>query len=314
VNETGLAVSVVVVATERSEPFAEFYHEYAEPFRANGISFEFVFVVPADNREALDSLIPLRDVGEPLQLFESAQNVGEAALLRSALTETRGEIILVLAAYRRVAAAALPMLVRAIDEGADLVVAQRSAAGDPRSNQIQRRMVHALVHTLVGGTFHDLGSGVRAIRRSVLGELPLYGELSRFLPLFAVREGFRVEEIEVPQHPADRRTRVYSPGVYLRRLLDLLVVFFLIRFREKPLRFFGLVGGTVSLAGFALLVILGAQRLAGRPLADRPLLVVSVLLLVLGVQGVALGLIGEIIVHAGSKRRTVYRLTPPRPR
>jgi len=314
VNETGLAVSVVVVATERSEPFAELSPEYAEPFRANGISFEFVFVVPADNREALDSLIPLRDVGEPLQLFESAQNVGEAALLRSALTETRGEIILVLAAYRRVAAAALPMLVRAIDEGADLVVAQRSAAGDPRSNQIQRRMVHALVHTLVGGTFHDLGSGVRAIRRRVLGELPLYGELSRFLPLFAVREGFRVEEIEVPQHPADRRTRVYSPGVYLRRLLDLLVVFFLIRFREKPLRFFGLVGGTVSLAGFALLVILGAQRLAGRPLADRPLLVVSVLLLVLGVQGVALGLIGEIIVHAGSKRRTVYRLTPPRPR
>jgi hypothetical protein len=175
-------------------------------------------------------------------------------------------------------------------------------------------MVHALIRTLMGGSFHDLGSGVRAIRRSVLGELPLYGELSRFLPLFAVREGFRVEEIEVPQHAADRRARVYSPGVYVRRLLDLLVVFFLIRFREKPLRFFGLVGGTVSFAGLALLVILGAQRFAGRPLADRPLLVVSVLLIVLGVQGVALGLIGEIIVHAGSKRRTVYRLAPPRSR
>lgn len=308
------AVSVVVVATERSEPFAEFYREYAAPFRDQGISAEFVFVVPADNRAALDPLLPLQQAGEPIQLFESAQNVGESALLRSALTLTRGDIILVLAAYRRVSAEALPMLVRAIEGGADLVTARRSTTADPRANQLQRRLVHAIIRMLVGGSFHDLGSGVRAIRRSVLGELPLYGELSRFLPLFAAREGFRVEEIEVPQHPGDRQPRIYSPGVYLRRLLDLLGVFFLIRFREKPLRFFGLVGGTVGFAGLILLVILGVQRLAGKPLGDRPLLVVAVLLVVLGVQGVALGLIGEIIVHASAKRRTVYRLAPPRPR
>lgn len=311
-NEVQPKVSVVVVATERSEPFAEFYREYAEPFRSSGIPFEFVFVAPADNSALLVPLLALRDSGEPIQIFESAHNVGEAALLRSALTQSTGGIILVLAAYRRVAAAALPMLVRAVEAGADLAIARRSSAGDAPTNQFQRRMVHTLIRALVGGSFHDLASGVRAIRRSVLDELPLYGELSRFLPLFAVREGFRVEEIEVPQHAADRPARVYSPGVYLRRLLDLLVVFFLIRFREKPLRFFGLLGGTVSFVGLVLLVVLGLQRLGGRPLADRPMLVVSVLLLVLGIQGVALGLIGEIIVHAGSKRRTVYRLSPPR--
>ena len=173
-------------------------------------------------------------------------------------------------------------------------------------------MVHAFIRALVGGSFRDLGSGVRAYRREVLGELPLYGEFSRFLPLFAIREGFRVEEIEVPQHPADQKTRIYSPGIYLRRLLDLLTVFFLIRFREKPIRFFGLLGSGVSLTGLVIMAILGAQRLGGQPLADRPMLLVGVLLFVLGVQGLALGLIGEIIVHAGAKRRTVYRLSPPR--
>jgi hypothetical protein len=172
-----------------------------------------------------------------------------------------------MAAYRRVSAEALLMLIDAIDAGCDLAVARRSSRGDKLANQLQRRMVHALVRTLVGGSFRDLGSGVRAIRSEVLGELPLYGEFSRFLPLFALREGFRVEDIEVPQHPSDQRTRVYTPGVYIRRLLDLLAVFFLIRFREKPLRFFGLVGGLVSFAGLVVLAVLAIQRLAGEPTA-----------------------------------------------
>jgi hypothetical protein len=108
--------------------------------------------------------------------------------------------------------------------------------------------------------------------------------------------------------------RVYSPGLYVRRLNDLLAVFFIIRFREKPLRFFGMVGGLTSVLGLALLTVLGVQRLGGHPLGDRPLLVVAVLLFVLGIQSIALGLIGEIIVHASSRRRAVYRLAPPRNR
>jgi hypothetical protein len=305
-------VSVVVIVSERTEPFAEFYREYSRPLADEGIPYEFIVVAPANRRKLLEPLAALRAAGEPIALFESAPNVGEAGLLRSALVHTRGEVILMLAAYRRVAAEALPMLVRAIDAGADLVVARRAPTRDSPTNRVQRRLLHALVHALVGGSFHDLGSGVRASRRDVLAELPVYGEFSRFLPLFAFRDGFRVEEIEVAQHPADRRTRVYAPGIYLRRLLDLLAVFFLVRFREKPLRFFGLVGGLVSFVGTLVLIVLGAQRLAGKPLADRPMLLVGVLLVVLGVQGVALGLIGEIIVHAGAKRRKVYRLAPPK--
>jgi len=312
VTGASLQVSILVLVSERSEPFAEFYEEFAAPLRAAGIAHEFIFVVAAKDGVLLTPLIPLRDRGEPILLFESALQVGEAGLLRSVVPYARGDTILVLAAYRRVAAEALRLLLGAIDDGADLVVARRTAAGDRAANQLQRRFVHALVRRLVGGSFHDLGSGVYAIRRDVLDSLPLYGEFSRFLPLFALRDGFRVEEIEVPQHVADRRTRFYAPGIYLRRLIDLLAVFFLIRFREKPLRFFGLVGGLVSLAGMVTLAALGAQRIAGRPLADRPMLVVAVMLIVLGVQGIALGLIGEIIVHAGVRRRTVYRVAPPR--
>jgi hypothetical protein len=308
-----LDVTVVMVASEGAEPYAEFYREYSEPLRASGISFEFLCVIPAIRRAVMNPLIELRDAGEPIVLFESAEHIGEAGLLRSTLSYCRGDVVLILPAVRRVAATALPTLLKAIrEDNTDMVIARRSANGDPPANQFQRRIVHRVIRAVVGGEFHDLGSGVRAIRRDVLSELPLYGEFSRFLPLFAIREGFRVQEIEVPQHPADRRTRIYSPRTYIPRLLDLLAVYFLIRFREKPLRFFGLIGGLVSLVGFIILVVLGTQRLGGQALADRPMLLVGVLLFVLGVQGLALGLVGEIIVHAGAKGRKVYRLAPHR--
>ena len=310
-SDTTFDVSVVVADYDNPQSFDAFYAEFSAPLREAGISFEFIFVVAATDGALLAPLMPLRDRGEPIQLFEAAQPVGEAGLLRSAIQFVRGRTVFVVSAQPRVAAEALPMLYRAIEGGADLAVAQRAAAQDSRMNQMQRRFAHYLVRRLVGGSFHDLGSGVRAIRRDVLDTLPLYGEFSRFLPLFALREGLRVREIEVPQHPSDRGARVYRLGIYVRRLIDLLAVFFLIRFREKPLRFFGLVGGVVSFTGSVSLLILIAQRLAGRPLADRPMLLIAVLLIVLGAQGIALGLIGEIIVHTSARRRTVYRLAPP---
>jgi hypothetical protein len=126
--------------------------------------------------------------------------------------------------------------------------------------------------------------------------------------VLAAREGFSVVEHEVEQHPEDQRARVYAPGVYLRRLIDLLGVFFILRFTHKPLRFFGLVGSFFALSGGAILAVLFVQRLGGRGIADRPLLLLGTLLLVLGVQAIAMGLIGEIIVHLNASHGRTYRL------
>jgi hypothetical protein len=306
-------VSVVVVA-DGAAPLDQLYREYSAPLRAAGISHEFVFVASADRGGALGSLLELHAAGEPVQVLESAQYIGEAALLRSTLPTCRGSIIISLAPDPRVAPEALPLLVAGIDEGAELVTARRDDHDESPLYRLQRSLSHRIIRRLIGGTFHDLGSGVRAFRREMLSDLPLYGEFSRFLPLFAAREGFLVAERMVPRHPSAKRSRLYAPGIYARRFSDLLAVFFIIRFREKPLRFFGLVGGLTSLVGFVLLLMLGVQRLGGQPLADRPMLVVAVLLFVLGIQSIALGLIGEIIVHTSSRRRAVYRIAPPRSR
>lgn len=303
-----VAISVIVPVTERPEPLVELYHEYAAPLRELGRPFEFVFAVEP---WAYDMSLPLLDLaraGEPIRVLEVGQTTGETTLLRLAVLDSRGSIIVTLPAYRRVEASAIPELIARVEHGADVAVARRWPRRDSWINRLQTRAVHMFIGRLVGRRLNDVACGVRAIRRDVLDRLPLYGDFFRFLPLFALREGYSVEEVPSPQHERDVSVRIYQPGVYLRRLLDLLGLLFLLRFTDKPLRFFGLVGSGLSLAGAAVLLVLFIQRLAGQGIADRPILLLGALLVVVGFQAIALGLIGEIIVYLHAPSRRPYRL------
>jgi len=305
------AVTVIVPVTERPDDLIQLYREFAAPLRASGRPYAFLFVAEPWNRSVTE---PLRDLvlrGDPVRVLHVGQTVGEAALLRLAVAECSTPIVVTVPAYRRVEASIVACLIARVDGGADLVVARRWPRTDSWINRIQNRVFHLLLGGLAGERFHDVACGVRAMRRDVLDDLPLYGDLFRFIPILAHRVGYRVEEITAAQHEADRQPRVYGPGVYIRRLTDLLGLFFLLRFREKPLRFFGLIGSLGGLAGAGVLGVLAVQRLAGQGIADRPMLLLGVLLVVLGVQAIALGLLGEIIVHLQPRGSRNYRLARP---
>ncbi len=305
-------ISIIVRVTERPAALDGLYEEYAPAIRELGVPFEFLFAIEPWAKELAEPLAALAEAGEPIRVVEFARSVGEANLLRFAGERSRGRIVLTLPAYHRIEAEAMPELIREIEAGADLAVARRWPRADRGINRLQTRAFNSILRRLVGQTTQDVGCGVQAMRREVLEETPLYGDFFRFLPVLAVREGFRVVEVEAPQHPRDQRTRVYSPGTYLRRLIDVLGLFFLVRFTEKPLRFFGLIGSAMSIVGVIVLGVLFVQRqFGGQPIANRPILLVGVTALTLGVQTVALGLIGEIIVHLHAARGRGYRVADP---
>lgn len=306
--DPGIDVSVIVPVGERPAPLDGLYREYAAALRQTGRTFEFIFAVEPWRRDLLPALSPLRERGEPVRTLVVGQAVGETALLRIAASEARAPIVVTLPAYRRVDASALPALIRTVEAGADVAIAYRWPRRDAWINRCQSRLLHGAVHRFIGERIRDIACGVRAMRRDVLQRLPLYGDFSRFLPLLARREGFRVEEVPATQHDADTRTRIYRPRLYLQRMLDLLNLFFLLRFTEKPLRFFGLVGSLLALTGTLVLGLLFIQRLGGEGIADRPMLLFGALLLVLGAQAIALGLVGEIIVHLHAPDRRPYRI------
>ena len=300
---TGQAVSILVPVSERPSPLHELYEEFAAPFRSAGLEFEFIFIVEPEHSNLLPPLEKLRDAGEPIQILRVGWAVGDTALLRAGAERAAHDVFLTLPAYPRIEADALLDVLEPVLRGRPMSVARRWPRRDSWLNRLQNRIFHLLAAAAAGGFYiHDVACGVRAIRRDLFDSLPTYGDFHRFLPFFALRQGYRVDEVDAPQHMGDHQSKVYSLSVYLQRVLDVLGLYFLMRFTDKPLRFFGLIGGGSFLTGSAILAVLALQRMQGQPLADRPILVLGVLLVVLGVQAVALGLIGEIIVHVNTLR------------
>lgn len=303
-----LAVSVIVPVTQRPYDLACLYRYYSKELVEANRPFEFVFATEPWALSLTEPLQQLIDSGEPIRIVRVGQTVGESALLDVAASTCSNPILVTIPSYRRVQAGSLAPLIGEVEGGADMAAAVRTFRGSSVFNRIQNRVFHMLLRWTMGGNFRDVASGVWALKRSIVQDLPLYGDFFRFLPALADREGFQVAEVEVGQHLEDQRTRMYSPGVYLRRLVDLLGLMVLVRFTNKPLRFFGLVGSGLALGGGAILVVLFVQRLGGRAIADRPLLLLGTLLFVLGVQAVGMGLLGEIMVHLNASHRRVYRL------
>jgi hypothetical protein len=173
---------------------------------------------------------------------------------------------------------------------------------------MRRDAFHRLIAS-GGQRFNDLGCGARAMKRRVLEEISLYGDQHRFLPVLANRQGFRVVEIDLAQSPLDRYDGGYRVRDYAHRVLDIFTVFFLVRFTKKPLRFFGMVGASTFLIGALLVTYLAIDRLVFlHPLADRPALLLSSLLVVLGMQLFALGLLGELIIFTHARDIKDYQI------
>ena len=184
----------------------------------------------------------------------------------------------------------------------DMAIGYRWPRHGNALDRMRRAAFHGLVNFVTGARLRDLGCGVRAMRRQVLEEIDLYGDQHRFLPILAMRLGFRVSEVSARQSAQDRHGRIYRPREYMHHLLDLFSIFFLMRFTKKPLRFFGMLGAATFGVGAVLIAYLGIDRvLFSEPLADRPALLLAALLLVLGMQVFALGLLGELIIFTHAR-------------
>lgn len=301
-------VSVVIPVTGRHDDPETLFGQYSQALRTLGADLEFVYVLDGPYPEVRAALDNLQAAGEPIRVISLGRSFGEAAALSVGFRHCAGDAVVILPAFLQVEPADLPRLVRQL-ESVDMVVGRRWPRSDSRFNRLQTSLFFGLVSALTRSRFKDIGCGVRAMRRQVCEEVVLYGDQHRFLPMLAAHRGFRVAEVNLAQSPRDGFRRVHAPGIYVRRLLDLLTVFFLVKFTRKPMRFFGLVGTCTAGAGVLYLLYLLFERLVlGVPLADRPALLLSSLLVVLGVQVFAMGLIGELIIYTHARQMQEYAI------
>ncbi|MGH8290679.1 MAG: glycosyltransferase [Steroidobacteraceae bacterium] len=300
--------AIIPVGARHAADLLALYAEYKEGLEAIGAPYELIVVLDGPRPELASDVQRLLSFGERISVISLTRKFGEATALVAGFQRARGRIILTLPAYHQIRGCSIGKLVRALGV-ADLAIGRRWPRAGTRFEKYRRHLFHRFLASITGQRFHDLGCGARAMKRGVLEEINLYGDQHRFLPVLASRVGFRVMEIELPQSPLDRLDGGYPPREYIRRALDICTVFFLVRFTKKPLRFFGMVGVTMSLVGAVLILWLAFDRLVFRhPLADRPALLLSSLLLVLGMQLFALGLLGELVIFTHARDIKDYQI------
>jgi glycosyltransferase involved in cell wall biosynthesis len=300
-------LSVVIAVGERSDDAETLFRAYAETLKQTKKVFEFIYVLDGVYPALWDALGRLVDAGEPITRIRFNREFGEAACLREGIRRASGSIVLFLPAYLQIETPAILDVLDGLDT-ADLVTASRDRRADRMINRL-RGWGYERFAKMAGFRLDDPGCAVRAVRRQVLDDLPIHDEQHRFLPVTAELHGYRVHQVQVTQARGDARRPQHGPNVYLAVMLDLLAVGFLLRFIQKPFRFFGTIGATaIFLAALLSLYLVFERQITGVPMSDRPLLVLDALLLVMGIQIAAIGLIAEIVLFTRTGGRNHYHI------
>ena len=301
-------ISAIVPLGQRYHDGQGLYHAYKSGLQASGRAYELIYVLDGNFPQVFEQLRALQNDGEQLKIIKLAKQFGEATALTAGFNNSSGQVILTLPAYYQVEPSEIPKILDGLG-GHDMVIGRRWPRAGSRFEKLRRHVFHWLLKSFTGSSFRDLGCGVRAFKRQVMVEIPVYGDQHRFLPVLASRQGFRVKELDVKQSPKDYFRGSYRPREYLHRILDIITVFFLVRFTKKPLRFFGMIGTATFAVGSIVTLYLVIERLFfGKALTERPALLLSSLLVVLGVQIFALGLIGELIIFTHAKDIKEYTI------
>jgi glycosyltransferase involved in cell wall biosynthesis len=245
-----------------------------------------------------------------LRVVRLRSNFGQTAALAAGFDLARGELIVTMDGDRQNDPADIPRLIDKLKEGYDVVSGWRRDRQDPFwARQLPSQLANGLISWITGVHLHDYGCALKVYRREILRDVALYGEMHRFLPALARWVGATVGELPVSHWPRRSGVSKYGLGRTIRVLLDLLTVKFLMSYWTRPIQIFGLLGLLTGGAGTLLAAVLSYQRIVqGVPLANRPILLLAVLLVVVGFQFVSIGLLGEMLVRTyhESQRKPVY--------
>ncbi|MBD3289335.1 glycosyltransferase [candidate division KSB1 bacterium] len=294
-------ISAIVTFRNMEGYVEDYYRTLKSTMDDLGKNYELIFVDDASDDRTYQSLEKITTSDERVRLIKMRSQFGEASAFEAGFNTAQGEKIIFYTTRVRPNAEHLPRLLKKLDEGNDLVIGWRYPRRDSVLNRIISRIFNGVATKLSDTKLHDINSGIFVTRRDVLEHIQIYGGLSQFIPILAKRQGYKIAEEKIEQLKGKFRQSRFV-GEYVQRSMDILTVLFLTKYSKKPIHFLGLFGGSFLVVGIFINFYLFLYRIFGfGPIAGRPLLLLGALCLVIGIQMVAMGLIGEMIIftHAG---------------
>jgi glycosyltransferase involved in cell wall biosynthesis len=295
-------ISVVVPVRDEERTVEPLYEELAAALESRDESWEVVFVDDGSRDGTQAALVRLHAATPNVRVVRLRRNVGKAAALDAGFREVEGDVVVTIDGDLQDDPVEIPRLLAKLDEGYDLVTGWKAHRNDPFTRRMLSKVFNTVTGRLSGVRLHDMNCGLKAFRVEVARELDLYGELHRFIPVLAHDLGFRVTELSVNHRPREHGRSRYGMERYLRGFFDLLTVTFMSRYRHRPLHLFGGLGLVLGAIGTGILVYLTVVKLTGEPIGRRPLLLLGVLLVVVGIQFLSLGLLSELLTSQHRER------------
>jgi glycosyltransferase involved in cell wall biosynthesis len=303
-------ISVVVPVRDEERTVEPLYDELAAALGELGEPWEVVYVDDGSRDGTQAALARLHGSSSNVRVVRMRRNAGKATALDAGFAVLEGDVVVTIDGDLQDDPAEIPRLLEKLDEGYDLVSGWKARRNDPFARRAFSRVFNSVTGWLSGVHLHDMNCGLKAMRVEVARNIDLYGELHRFVPVLAHDLGFRVTELPVNHRPREHGRSRYGFERYARGFLDLLTVSFMSRYRHRPLHLFGGLGLILGTIGMGILVYLTIEKLSGEAIGKRPLLLLGVLLVVVGIQFLSLGLLSELVT---SQHRERFRATDDRP-
>lgn len=309
-------LSVIIPLLNEADNLSLLHSKLSDSLGAIGAPYEVIFVDDGSTDKSVEVLqeIYSRD-SEHVRVVELQRNFGKTTALVAGFDIAKGDVLITMDADLQDDPAEISSLLCTLDEGYDVVVAWRKERRDRATKRFSSRIFNTVVSRLAGVPLRDMNSGFKVYRQQVIKSVRLYSDLHRYVPVLAAWKGFRVTEQPVQHHPRHSGSSKYGNRRIARGFMDLLMVLFITRYLRQPLRLFGWLGMLVLAGGGIINTYLAALWFARAlgladvpPIGTRPLLAVGVLAMILGVQLISIGLLGEMIRYFNYDTREEYRV------
>ncbi|HYA31735.1 MAG TPA: glycosyltransferase family 2 protein [Thermodesulfovibrionales bacterium] len=304
-----MTVSVVIPLFNEEDNVRTLHEKLTAALSARGSDYEVIYVDDGSTDGTLSLLEDIQGRDPAVVVLSLRRNFGQTAAFAAGFDFARGDVVITMDGDLQNDPNDIPKLLELIKDN-DLVSGWRKKRKDPFfSRRLPSIAANWLISKVTGVQLHDYGCSLKAYRRDVIKNLKLYGEMHRFIPAVASWYGVRIAEVETIHHQRLRGKSKYGITRTIRVVLDLITVKFLQSFSTKPLQFFGSIGMGCGFLGFLLLLYLTMEKLVfGNPIGGRPLLLLGALLLIVGIQFIGMGLLGEMIVRVyhETQRKPIY--------
>ena len=306
-----MTVSMVIPLFNEEDNVETLHERLTHVFTRLGVEYEVIYVDDGSTDRTLPLLEEIQQRDPKVVALSLRRNFGQTAAFAAGFDFARGDVVITMDGDLQNDPDDIPQFLELIKDN-DLVSGWRKKRKDHLfSRRLPSILANWLISKVTGVKLHDYGCSLKAYRRDVIKNLKLYGEMHRFIPAVASWYGVRIAEVETVHHPRMKGKSKYGLSRTIKVVLDLITVKFLQSFSTKPLQFFGTIGIAGGFIGFLVLLYLSIEKLIfSKQIGGRPLLLLGALLVIVGIQFIGMGLLGEMIVRVyhESQRKPIYAI------